>query len=125
LYLSVFPFHAKIELGTAFAVPNSQLASTSLDFSTSATKAVEGRACCGMAEAMPFPVFPSNPNSRFLGRAKYALGRNDNLDCLAAANVQLRQCLAAAAGAAAASAAVAAAVAGHDAAAEAAAGGVA
>ena len=106
--------------GMAFAVPlTSRLASTPCDLLASAAKAVEGRSCLGMAEAVPFPTFHRNQNSKFLGRAKYALGRNDKL------NVWLQQCLATAAGAAAAHAAVAAAVSGHDAAAEAAGWGVA
>ena len=66
-----------------------------------------------------FPIFHLSHNTRFLGRAKCATGRNDQL------NVWLQRRLAAAAGAAAAHAAVAAAVSGHDAAAEAAGGGVA
>src|ERR1700722_8910950 len=67
-----------------------------------------------MAEAMPFPNLHRIQNSRFLGRAKYALGRNDNLECSAAP-----------ARAPAAHTPVATPVPRHDAAAEAAAGRVA
>ena len=71
---------------------------------------------------MPFPIFHLGHNSRFLGRAKCALGRND--DTSDQTNVWLRQRLAAAARAAATHASIAAAVSGHDAAAEAAGGRV-